>query len=288
MEQGKINRSEEKNNRKPKQFVQVNFDIQKALKADMPKIEINYIDPTKSMEETKEFRKLLFYFNQIFESKLDTDGIMYSKTNFRSLYEFIFFNVAQGNIIIKKEIIPEFMEGVQKLQNKYSHNIRSLEKYYDEIVKTIFYPKGMMKKNKEVIRQMNLFDQAYSLMKVAFDKKKRKGRGKEEGERYFEHLRRSMEIILRELPNPNLNKIIIALLHDVVEDLPRYNIKLIETIYGKYIAEGVKELTKKAGNSIFYQMKKKNTKKLFMKKRYLLHVSSKILKIIMYQNSIQH
>jgi hypothetical protein len=29
-----------------------------------------------------------------------------------------------------------------------------------------------------------------------------------------------MEIILRELPNPNINKIIIALLHDVVEDIP--------------------------------------------------------------------
>jgi len=31
-----------------------------------------------------------------------------------------------------------------------------------------------------------------------------------------------MEILLRELPNPNLNKIIIALLHDVQEDLPQY------------------------------------------------------------------
>jgi hypothetical protein len=29
-----------------------------------------------------------------------------------------------------------------------------------------------------------------------------------------------MEIVLRELPNPNINKIIIALLHDAVEDIP--------------------------------------------------------------------
>jgi hypothetical protein len=29
-----------------------------------------------------------------------------------------------------------------------------------------------------------------------------------------------MEIVMRELPNPNINKIIIALLHDVIEDIP--------------------------------------------------------------------
>jgi hypothetical protein len=29
-----------------------------------------------------------------------------------------------------------------------------------------------------------------------------------------------MEIVLRELPNPNMNKVIIALLHDVVENIP--------------------------------------------------------------------
>ncbi|MEI7557525.1 MAG: hypothetical protein WCJ45_01415 [bacterium] len=53
-----------------------------------------------------------------------------------------------------------------------------------------------------------------------------------------------MEIILRELPNPNLNKILIALLHDVQEDIPEYA-DVVRKIYGDYIADGVNELSKK-------------------------------------------
>lgn len=45
-----------------------------------------------------------------------------------------------------------------------------------------------------------------------------------------------MEIVLRELPNPNINKIIIALLHDIQEDLPEYE-DVIQRIYGDYIAK---------------------------------------------------
>jgi len=39
-----------------------------------------------------------------------------------------------------------------------------------------------------------------------------------------------MEILLRDLDKPNLDKIIIALLHDVKEDLPQYA-EIIKTIY---------------------------------------------------------
>jgi (p)ppGpp synthase/HD superfamily hydrolase len=53
-----------------------------------------------------------------------------------------------------------------------------------------------------------------------------------------------MEIILREFEDPNLNKILIALLHDVQEDIPEYA-DTIRNFYGDYIADGVNELSKK-------------------------------------------
>ncbi|MEI6673105.1 MAG: hypothetical protein WCL02_07480 [bacterium] len=53
-----------------------------------------------------------------------------------------------------------------------------------------------------------------------------------------------MDIIINELPNPNLEKILIALLHDVQEDLPEYA-DSIRVIYGDYIADGVNALSKK-------------------------------------------
>jgi (p)ppGpp synthase/HD superfamily hydrolase len=53
-----------------------------------------------------------------------------------------------------------------------------------------------------------------------------------------------MEIILRDLDNPNLNKILIALLHDIQEDMPEYA-DSVRIIYGDYIADGVNALSKK-------------------------------------------
>ena len=62
---------------------------------------------------------------------------------------------------------------------------------------------------------MELFVQAYTLMKRAFRKHKRQS-----GERYFEHLLGTMLIVLKELPNPCMDDLIMALLHDVKEDVP--------------------------------------------------------------------
>jgi hypothetical protein len=69
---------------------------------------------------------------------------------------------------------------MKKLQDKYNQNTRELEKYYDEIIKKIFYPEGLTKKDKKVTSKMILFEQAYSLMKIAFENQRRKkGVGKE-------------------------------------------------------------------------------------------------------------
>ena len=53
-----------------------------------------------------------------------------------------------------------------------------------------------------------------------------------------------MDIIIDELPNPNLDKILIALLHDIQEDLPEYA-DVVRLIYEDYIANGVNALSKK-------------------------------------------
>ncbi|MBU0626944.1 hypothetical protein KKG31_00060 [Patescibacteria group bacterium] len=64
-------------------------------------------------------------------------------------------------------------------------------------------------------------------------------------DKYFTHLKSVMEIVLRELPGANINRVVIALLHDVVEDIPGYSFETLFTIYGDYIANGVDSLSKK-------------------------------------------
>ena len=82
-------------------------------------------------------------------------------------------------------------------------------------------------------------------MKDVFDGVRRKAVQDQLPVRYFEHLKEVMKIVLHELPNPSVEKLIIALLHDVVEDIDRYTIDFVRAKYGDRIADGVEALSKK-------------------------------------------
>lgn len=90
-------------------------------------------------------------------------------------------------------------------------------------------------------------------MRMAFNDKHR-----ESGEKYFRHLEGTMEIVLRELPNPSIEKVLIALLHDVIEDVPEY-VDVIRKFYGDKIADGVNALSKKDWKLYMTPEEKKET-----------------------------
>lgn len=215
------------------------FDIAKILHMYIPKIIIKKIPENIEIEETYAFTVLLGHFNKAYWTNLSAEELLYSRSSFNGFMNFITNCMLRRYLIINEEAEDRFIMSIEKLRNKYAQNLRSLEKYYDEIIRTVYRPQGLSKKDEEVREEMYLFDQAYSLMKLAFKNKRR-----DSWEKYFEHLKWVMEIILRELPNPNLNKILIALLHDVQEDIPEYA-DVVRKIYGDYIADGVNELSKK-------------------------------------------
>jgi len=66
-------------------------------------------------------------------------------------------------------------------------------------------------KNKE--EKKKLFNMAYKISEIKF-----KWQIRDSWEPYFEHLIRTAEIILNEFGNPTLDKVILALLHDIYED----------------------------------------------------------------------
>ena len=81
--------------------------------------------------------------------------------------------ILRRQLIITEECEDRFMLNIEKLRDKYAQNLRSLEKYYDEIIRTIYRPQGLSKKDEDVRDDMYLFEQAYSLMKVTFKNEKR-------------------------------------------------------------------------------------------------------------------
>lgn len=80
---------------------------------------------------------------------------------------------------------------------------------------------------------------AYSQAKAAFNGKKR-----ENGEKYFEHLRAVAIIIIDYLRIRDHEIIIAALLHDIVEDIPQWTIERVQREYGERVALLVEWLTK--------------------------------------------
>ncbi|MFZ2151156.1 MAG: hypothetical protein WAZ12_05125 [Candidatus Absconditicoccaceae bacterium] len=215
------------------------YELENILDIKVPHLVVKKMEENIEIENTYVFKFLLGYFNKAHGKNLSADNLLYSRSSFDAFIEFVLSCILKRYLIIEEQCENQFLLGVKTIRRKYNQNLRSIDIYYDMIVEKIFYPQGLTKKDPEVREQMYFFDQAYSLMKIAFKDNKR-----ESGERYFEHVKGVMDVIVGELPSPNLDKILIALLHDVQEDLPEYA-DSVRLIYGDYIADGVNSLSKK-------------------------------------------
>lgn len=216
------------------------FELEKILKIKFPKIEVKIIDDITNIEYTPVFRMILNNFNRAHSENLTPDSLLYSRHAFGAFMLFLINCILKRYIIICEESEDNFMQWLENLADKYNQNLRSIDMYYDIIVeKVFFYPRWLTKKDQEVREHMYFFDQAYSLVKVAFKDEER-----EDWKRYFEHLKWVMDILIWELPGMNLERILIWLLHDIQEDMPEYA-DSVRVIYGDYIADGVDALSKK-------------------------------------------
>ncbi len=84
-----------------------------------------------------------------------------------------------------------------------------------------------------------LIEKAYNCVKDAFRGKEREG-----GERYFEHIRAVALFLIVYLRVKDYRLIIAALLHDIVEDIPSWTIERVRLEFGSYVAMLVEYLSK--------------------------------------------
>ena len=130
--------------------------------------------------------------------------------------------------------------------NLDSSTISTMLGYYNEILERLYKPQGLNDTNEQVKKEMLMFVSAYTLMEqLFFGKKREQHDGLMKSIDYFEHLKGTMEILLREMPEPNITVLIIALLHDSLEDIPGYKKSTIKAIYGEFIAAWIQQLSKK-------------------------------------------
>ena len=93
--------------------------------------------------------------------------------------------------------------------------------------------------SREVTDKISIIKKAYNDAKELF-----RGTFRRDGKRYFEHLRSVTDIILKELPAPSVKKIIVAMLHDMMEDT-ELDFDTIKKTFGEDIAMAVNLVTKK-------------------------------------------
>lgn len=131
---------------------------------------------------------------------------------------------------------------IKKIKNlKKWFPVRNTTSFQNEIVKSL----NLKRYDENTRKILSKFEAAYHLVKSINSWIKRKAVDEKwNRERSFEHSKTTMEIILKEFPQINIDMLVIALLHDLPEDFPNVSFEMVEFLFWKKIALWVKELTK--------------------------------------------
>ena len=116
-------------------------------------------------------------------------------------------------------------------------NYRWINILYRKVYETIYQQNWI--ELSDIKKEMQKLNTAYELVKLIFQEKYR-----DWWERYFIHLKETAYIVLNELPNPNLKKIVIAILHDIIED-SSIDKNILSKIFWYEIANSVHNISKK-------------------------------------------
>jgi hypothetical protein len=198
------------------------------------------------IEETPQFIALINLFNHIEDTKYKVLDILKSSAIFTKFYDFVVRNIIENKVVVQRELSEVFMSKIEDLRNRYHHDEIGKNR---ALVYELIFKKHYTISDKEVILSELNFSQAYYILKKVFFGHRRRNldENKQVVDEYI-HSRETMKILLRDLlPHVDEDKlsisdrmtsIIIALLHDVVEEDPAYA-AVIERDFGPDVAKGV-------------------------------------------------
>lgn len=240
----------------------------KAFKNNGVTVKIKDIPENIILEESIVVTLLIHLFN---ENKNTFYSIEEITSNLFLLWEFENFILRLAftwklPFIINESHWDKIEKLLKEFKTTHSFRVKSVDNYYVKIKKRLFEKKEIEKNKEDINSQMRKFNLAYHLVKSAFEKKNRETKDESgKNERYFNHLTWVMDVILNELPDPNIDTVIIWLLHDSIEDIKWFNFELIKTLFWEYIAKWVETLSKKKLDKYMGFINKKVVKILWEK-----------------------
>ena len=202
------------------------------------------------LEQCDVFKLLLKVFSKRVKETVKPKTFLKDLKKLEEFDEFTRNEMLQNKfpVIISPEAMPKVKNLINDFKRRYWYIVTWSDKYYVEIRDKLYWKDLENPEKIEKIKEdMRKFLAAYHIVKSVFEKISREWikPWEEAPERYFNHLTSTMDIVLNELPNPNINTVVIALLHDSIEDIKWINEKVIASIFWKKIAEWVKSLSKK-------------------------------------------
>lgn len=208
------------------------------------------------LEQCPAFNLLLRFYSKEIWRIIEPKDFLDDLSLLESFDEFFREKALSWNLSIKvdEKLIPRVSELIFDFKLRYWYIVKWSDKIYVKVRKTLYWcDKKTEEQEQQIKKDMRKFLAAYHMMKSVFENVNREGilPWETKPERYFNHLKWTMKIVLEELPNPNINTVVIALLHDSIEDIEWINLKTLESIFWSFIASWVHKLSKKDLNEYY-------------------------------------
>lgn len=201
------------------------------------------------LEQCPAFKLLLKMYSKKVERTITPKDFIEDLREFEVFDYFYLETSLEGKLpfTIDQSITPKARKLIEDFKRRYWCQLKNSEVYYTKVRDKIYWERVNDPEMQEKIKaDMRKFLVAYHMVKSVFENIEREWiiPWQEKPERYFNHLTWTMNIVLNELPWATIESVIIALLHDSIEDIKWINEETLKSIFWEYIAKWVKSLSK--------------------------------------------
>lgn len=225
--------------------IKSNIELQEIL-TNKTIVVIKNISNSPLLENTVGFNFLLSFYNYHSGTRFNVNDVMNSSFDFKRFKNFVHEKIFDRELVINQSEEYMFWKKFRNLEDRFKAKANQLHNYISDVYNKLYADEySLLCPN--VIAELRMFIDAYEAMYVAFKDKKREQLDPMTLEPIvsFEHIRKTMEIVLYEMKDFDIRTLVIALLHDSIEDCKGYNKSVLKYKYGQYIANCVDMLTKK-------------------------------------------
>ncbi len=245
-----------------------------------------HLSESEKLEDSPFFKQIAEYYisaySTLYDEKINRTTLLENHKITEDFYHYILTQSFRGSIVIPPESQTQRYYLLTDFQTRYIKNINVpvyQENHEEELEYQSIWAEGLPQDTESQVytkifnktpgaeleykekEQLNKVKTAYSLMKRTFQDQKRKEliTGTKFNKNSFSHIEGVMNIVLSwKYGKPTIDRLLIALLHDAIEDIDWFSKEHIATIFNwdAHVADCVEQITKKPRQSFLSEREK--------------------------------